>query len=164
MANTYTQLRTQLIFAVKGRESLIPKKHKDQIEKYITTLIQNRKHKLLAIYCMPDHIHIFIGQHPAQSISDLVEEIKTASSKFIKKQSWMPFGFAWQLGFGAFSYSKSQTDAVVKYVLNQEEHHRIKTFQEEYIDFLEKFGVEYNPKYLFDFYDYKKEKWLSNSD
>jgi putative transposase len=153
MANTYTQLRTQLVFAVKGRRAMIPKQHKDQVEKYITALVQKRGHKLLAIYCMPDHIHIFIGQHPADSISDLVEEIKTASSKFIKQQAWMTSNFAWQRGFGAFSYAKSQTDAVVKYILNQEIHHSKKTFKEEYILFLEKFEIDYDPKYLFEFYD-----------
>jgi len=132
---------------------MIPKEHKDQVEKYFTGLVQKRKHKMLAIYCMPDHIHIFIGWHPAQSISDLVEQVKTASCKFIKKQSWMPFDFAWQGGYGGFSYSKSQTDAVVKYVLNQEHHHKKRTFREEYLEFLEKFEIEYDEKYLFEFYD-----------
>lgn len=153
MANTFTQLRTHIIFAVKKRESMIPKQHREQVQKYITGLIQKRKHKLLAIFCMPDHIHIFIGQQPAQSISDLVEEIKTASTKFIKKQKWMPFAFAWQRGYGAFSHSKSQTDIVVNYVLNQEEHHKKKTFREEYISILEKLEVEFEEKYLFEFYD-----------
>ncbi len=153
MANTFTQLRTHIIFAVKKRESMIPKQHREQVQKYITGLIQKRKHKLLAIFCMPDHIHIFIGQQPAQSISDLVEEIKTASTKFIKKQKWMPFVFAWQRGYGAFSHSKSQTDIVVNYVLNQEEHHKKKTFREEYISILEKLEVEFEEKYLFEFYD-----------
>ena len=152
MANTYTQLRIQLVFTVKGRDSMIPKEHRIQVEKYITGLIQKRDHKLLAIYCMPDHIHIFIGLNPTQSISKLVEEIKSVSSKFIKNQPWMPLSFAWQKGFGAFSYSKSQTDAVVKYILNQEQHHSKTTFKEEYIEFLEKFEIEYNEKYLFDFY------------
>ena len=95
MANNYTQIRIQLIFAVKGREGMIPESHRIEVEKYITALIQKRKHKLLAIYCMPDHIHILIGQNPAQSISDLVEKIKTESTKFIKKQTWMPFVFQW---------------------------------------------------------------------
>ncbi len=153
MANTYTQLRVQIVFAVKGRESLIPKQHKAQVEQYITSLFQNRKYKVLAINCMPDHIDIFIGLHPTQSLSDLVGEVKTASSKFIKKQKWMPFDFAWQLGFGAFSYSKSQTDVVVKYVQNQEERHKKRTFREEYLDFLEKFEVDFDEKYVFDFYD-----------
>lgn len=164
MANTYSELRTQLIFAVKGRESLIAKKHKEEVEKYITFLIQNQKHKLLAIYCMPDHIHIFIGQHPEQSISNLVQKIKTESTKFIKKQEWMKFQFSWQKGYGAFSYSKSQTDAVVKYILNQEEHHRTRTFREEYLDILEKLEMNFNPKYVFEFYDYSRDEWLESGE
>ena len=141
MANTYTQLYIQLVFAVQGRNSLIPKEYKEDLHRYITGVVQKRKHKMLAINCMPNHIHIFIGLHPAQSISDLVNNIKTASTKFIKKQSWMRFVFAWQKGYGAFSYSRSHIDAVVKYVLNQEQHHKKRSFQEEYLDFLKKFEI-----------------------
>ena len=153
MANTYTQLRVQLIFAVKGREKVVPKKHRPQVEKYITGLIQKRRHKLLAIYCMPDHIHIFIGWHPSQSIAKLVEEIKKASRTFIKQQHWMPFDFEWQRGYGAFSYSKSQTDAVVKYILNQELHHKKRSFRGEYLDILRKQDIDFKEKYIFEFYD-----------
>ncbi len=153
MANTYTQLRIQIVFAVKGREKMVSKVYKDQVEKYITGVIQNRAHKLLAIYCMPDHIHILAGWHPAQSISKLVEEIKKSSKTFINNQPWMPFNFEWQRGYGAFSYSKSQTDTVVKYILNQEEHHRKKTFREEYIDMLTDAEIDFDEKYLFEFYD-----------
>ncbi len=153
MANTYTQLRVQLVFAVKGREKMIPKTHRIQVEKYVTGLVQKRNHKLLAIYLMPDHIHILIGWHPAQSIAKLVEEIKKASRAFIKMQPWMPFDFEWQNGYGAFSYSKSQTDVVVKYILNQEAHHKKRTFREEYIEMLKKAEIEFEEKYLFDFYD-----------
>lgn len=152
MANTYTQIRIHLIFSPKGRESLLPKEHKSSIHKYITGVIQNQGHKLLAINCMPDHIHIFIGQSPEQSLSVLVEKIKKASRKFIKEQPWMPFDFQWQRGYGAFSHSKSQTDAVVKYILNQEEHHRQKTFREEYLEILKKFEIEFEKKYIFEFY------------
>ena len=155
MANTYTQLYVQIIFAPKGREKIIPKANKEELHKYITGIIQDkqRKHKLLAINCMPDHIHIFVGLHPSQSISSLVSDIKTASTKFIKKQPWMPFAFEWQKGFGAFSYSRSHMDNVIKYILNQEEHHHTKSFREEYHEFLESFGIEYDEAYLFDFYD-----------
>ncbi len=134
---------------------MIPKAHKEDVHRYITGIVQDetRRHKMLAIHCMPDHIHIFVGMNPAQSISDLVKDIKTASTKYIKKQLWMPFSFEWQEGFGAFSYSHSQIDAVVKYVLGQEEHHRVKTFREEYLDFLQKFDIPYDERYLFDFYD-----------
>jgi REP element-mobilizing transposase RayT len=153
MANTYTQLYIQLVFAVTDREHLIPKQHKEQVQQYMTQVIQERKHKLLAINCMPDHTHIFIGQHPTQSLSDLAEQTKTAATKFIKKQSWMPFNFSWQRGFGAFSYSRSHIDPVVKYVNNQEEHHQKRTFREEYLDLLNKFDVDYDEKYVFQFYD-----------
>ena len=153
MADTYTQLYIQLVFSVKGRQSLIPKAHKERVHKYITGVIQERRHKLLAMHAMPDHIHIFVGLKPYQSISNLVDNIKTASTKFIKKQVWMPYDFAWQNGFGAFSYSRSHIDNVVKYINNQEIHHRKKTFREEYLEFLEKFEVEYKKEYLFEFYD-----------
>ncbi len=153
MANTYTQLYIQFVFAVKGRQHLIPKAHKEELHQYLTGVIQSDKHKLLQIHCMPDHAHLFIGLHPAQSISDFAESIKTAATKFIKRQPWMPYNFSWQRGYGAFSYSRSQIPAVAKYIENQEIHHRKKTFREEYIDFLKKFEVNYDDKYLFDFYD-----------
>ena len=153
MANTYTQLRTHLIFAVKGRQHLIPKQHKDEVEKYMTAVLQKRKHKLLAIYCMPDHTHIFIGQHPEQSISKIVEQVKSAATKFIKQQTWMPFKFEWQRGYGAFSHAKSNTDQVVKYILNQEEHHKKKSFREEYLQILNNLDIKYEEQYLFEFYD-----------
>jgi REP element-mobilizing transposase RayT len=155
MANTYTQLYVQLVFTPKGREKMIPKEYKEDVHRYITGIVQDksRKHKMLAINCMPDHIHIFVSLHPAQSISDLVNDIKTASTKFIKSHPWMPFAFEWQQGFGAFTYSQSQIDEVIKYVLNQEEHHKKKTFREEYLDFLRKFEIPFDEKYLFEFYD-----------
>ena len=153
MANTYTQLYIQLVFAVKNREHLIPRQHKDDVYKYMTGVIQAHKHKLIVINGLPDHVHIFIGLHPNQSLSELVYEVKTATTKYIKKQPWMKFDFAWQKGFGAFSYSRSHIDAVYKYIQNQEEHHKKRTFKEEYLDFLKKFEVEYDEKYLFDFFD-----------
>ncbi len=155
MADTYTQLYVQMVFSVKGRKSLIPKAHKEEVHTYITGIVQNesRRHKMLAIHCMSDHIHIFVGLHPAQSISDLVNDIKTASSKFIKAQPWMPHNFSWQHGYGAFTYSRSHIDAVVKYILNQEEHHKKRSFREEYLDFLNKFEIPYEEQYLFEFYD-----------
>ena len=153
MANTYTQLYIQLVFAVKRREDLIPKEHKNEVYKYMTGIIQNHKHKLLAINGMPDHVHIFIGQSPDQSLSKLVSEVKTYTTKFIKKQPWMRHDFSWQKGFGAFSYSRSHIDAVVKYIANQEQHHAKRTFKAEYLDMLEKFEVEYDERYIFDFFE-----------
>ena len=153
MANSFTQLYSQLIFAVKGRECLIPKQHKELVHKYITGIIQNRRHKLIPLHCMPDHAHILVGLHPSQSISDLVNNIKTESTKFIKKQDWMPFNFSWQTGYGAFSYSRSQVPKIAQYIKNQEEHHKKRTFREEYIDILEKLELPYELQYLFEFYD-----------
>lgn len=152
MANTYTQLYIQIVFAVKGRENLIREEYREELQKYIAGIIANKKQKLLAIYCMPDHVHIFLSFHPEVVISDLVRDIKANSSSFIKNKKFAGNTFSWQQGYGAFSYAKSQCDVVVKYVLNQAEHHKKRTFREEYVGFLKKFGIEYDDKYLFDFY------------
>ncbi len=150
MPNTYSQIYVQIVFAVKGRQSLVPTKHREELHKFITGIIQNRQQKLLSIFCMPDHAHILIGLLPSVAISDLVRDIKAGSSKFINDNGWLEEKFNWQEGFGAFSYSKSQIDIVIKYILNQEVHHKRKTFKEEYIDFLQKFEISYDDKYLFD--------------
>lgn len=154
MANTYTQVYLQIVFAVMGRQNVIPRQHREELHKFITGIVQNRKQKMLAIYCMTDHAHILVGlNNPSMSVSDLVRDIKAGSSGFINKKKWIQGKFNWQEGFGAFSYSKSQVDKVVKYILNQEEHHKKKTFKEEYLELLEKFEIEYNPEYLFEWYD-----------
>ncbi len=119
MANTYTQIYIQVVFAVQGRYNLISKKHKEELHKYITGIIRNKKQKLIAINCMPDHIHIFIGMKPNIALSDLVRDVKNNSSTFINKKNWVRGKFNWQKGFGAFSYGRSQIDAVVKYIQNQ---------------------------------------------
>ena len=150
MANTFTQLHIQFVFAVQGRMNLIPKAHKDEIHKYISGVVTERKCKMLAINSMPDHIHIFIGLHPTQNISDLVRDIKTNSSSFITGKKMVKGKFSWQEGYGAFSYSHSHINTVVKYILNQEEHHQIKSFKEEYLAFLQKFEIKYDEKYLFE--------------
>jgi REP element-mobilizing transposase RayT len=150
MANTFTQIYIQIVFAVKGRQSLISNQNREELHKFITGIITNREQKLLAIFAMPDHIHLLVGMKPNISISDLVRDIKAGSSKFINDSNWINGKFNWQEGFGAFSYSKSHLDHVVKYILNQEEHHKKKTFKEEYLDFLEKFEIEYDEKYLFE--------------
>jgi putative transposase len=153
MPNTYIQLYIQIVFAVKGRNNFISKQHKEELHKYITGIVQNRKHKMLAIHAMPDHVHLFAGLNPTQSISDLSRDVKSASSGFINEKRWVAGKFNWQEGFGAFSYSRSQIDAVVKYINNQEAHHAKRSFREEYLDLLQKFGIEYEEKYLFEFYD-----------
>jgi putative transposase len=150
MPNTYSQIYIQMVFAVKGRQSLIPKEHREEIHKYITGIVQKREHKMLSIFCMPDHSHVLVGLQPSVSVSDLVRDIKSVSSKFITDKQFVKGKFNWQEGFGAFSYSRSQIDSVIKYVLNQEEHHKKKSFKEEYIDFLKKFEIEYDEKYLFE--------------
>lgn len=151
MANTYTQLYVQFVFAVQGRTNSIPREHAEELHKYITGIIQNKGHKVLTINSVPNHIHIFIGKKPTVSESDLVRDIKTNSTKFIKDKKWCYGQFSWQEGFGAFSYANSQIDYVVKYILNQEEHHKKKTFKQEYLEFLKEFKVDYKTEYLFDF-------------
>lgn len=150
MANTYSQLYIQIVFAVKGRQNLISLKWKDEIYKYITGIITNQKQKLITINGMPDHIHILVGIKPDVSLSDLVRDIKSSSSKFINEQNWINGKFEWQTGFGAFSYGHSQLTNVIKYIENQEEHHKKRTFKEEYIGFLKLFNIDYKNEYLFE--------------
>jgi REP element-mobilizing transposase RayT len=123
MANSYTQLYVQIIFAVQGRANLINEKHRDEIEKYICGIIKNNKSKPLTIYCNPDHVHVFMGLHPTMSVSDMARDIKSNSSLLINEKKWIMGKFNWQDGYGAFTYSKSQIDDVAKYILNQPEHH-----------------------------------------
>lgn len=149
MANTYTQIHIQAIFAVKRRTGLIGNEWKDELYKYITGIIQGHGHKLLAINGMPDHLHIFFGMRPTQSLSDLMQDIKGSSSKWINQKKFIKDKFEWQEGYGAFSYSKSQVTRVIAYVQNQEMHHRKIPFAEEYRNFLEKFMVEYDERYIF---------------
>jgi REP element-mobilizing transposase RayT len=153
MANTYTQIYIQIVFAVRNRATLISPQWKARLHKYITGIVQNKGHKLLAINSMPDHLHIFIGMKPDEALSDLVRDVKRDSTNFVNEEIKPKTKFGWQEGFGAFSYSRSAIDAVVKYILNQEEHHRRKTFREEYESFLKKFAVEYDTRYVFEYFD-----------
>jgi putative transposase len=150
MANTYSQLFIHIIFSVKGRQNIIRKEFKDDLYKYITGIIKEKNHKLYRINGMLDHIHIFLSLNPDESVSSLVKEIKRCSSIFINKNNWIAGHFEWQSGYGVFSYSKSQFEEVCKYIENQEQHHKIKTFREEYIEFLKKFDVPYNERYIFE--------------
>lgn len=149
MANTYTQIHIHFVFAVKFRHGIIQSKWKEDLYKYIAGIIQNNNHKLLAINGMPDHIHILIGLRPAQSISDLMKEVKQSSSKWINENKLINGHFEWQEGYGAFSYGKSQINQVINYIQNQELHHKKKTFKEEYLNFLEKFEIAYDEKFVF---------------
>ena len=152
MPNTYSQLYIQIVFAVQGRKSFINELFREELQKYISGIISEQKQKLLAVYCMPDHVHIFLSMKPNLAISNLVRDIKSNSTTFLKNKNLVN-EFSWQEGFGAFSYSKSQSKNVIGYVLNQPEHHRKRTFREEYLEFLNKFEIEYNEKYLFEFYE-----------
>lgn len=150
MADIYTQLYIHIVFAVKSRQGLIPKQHKEALHQYITRIITNNRQTVIRINSMPDHIHILVGMTPDISLSALVRDIKANSSKFINRKQWVVGRFEWQAGFAAFSYSHSQLDSVVRYIKNQEAHHFHQTFREEYLAFLKRFDVPYNPKYVFD--------------
>ena len=150
MADTYTQLYIHIVFAVKGRQYLIPKQHKEALHQYITRIITNKKQTMIRINSMPDHIHILIGMTPDIALSALVRDIKAHSSRFINQKQWVVGRFEWQAGFAAFSYSRSQLDGVVRYIKNQEKHHSRQTFREEYLTLLKRFDIPYNPKYVFD--------------
>ena len=152
MANTYTQCYFHLVFAVKNRDALIKKEWEDELEMYITGIVQNHRHKMLAIGAMPDHLNILIGYNVNQLVPDLVEEIKTSSNSWVKGERLSKFRFEWQKGYGAFTHSQSQIDTVVKYILTQREHHKKETFKEEYLEILEKNNVEFNQEYLFEFF------------
>ena len=153
MSNTFSQIYIQVVFAVKYRKAIIHQSWEDDLYKYITGIIQNKGQKLIAINGMPDHIHIFIGMKPSCNLSDLVREIKKASNGFINDKKLTATNFQWQEGFGAFSYSQSHIDHVVKYINNQKQHHTKQSFKEEYLDFLQKFAIEYDEKYLFEWFD-----------
>jgi len=149
MANTYTQIFIHIVFVVKGRANLIPSDKKEELYKYIAGIIKEKKHKLFIVNGMSDHVHILLGYNPIEALSELIKEVKRCSSMFINNNKWVRGRFEWQAGYGAFSYSKSQIDDVYRYIENQEKHHKIKTFREEYIEMLKKFEVEYDEKYIF---------------
>jgi putative transposase len=149
MANTYTQIHIQFVFAVKYRAALIQKDWKHELHKYISGITASNDHKLLQVNSMPDHIHILAGMRPAQSISSFVQKIKTESSKWIKSKGFCSAPFAWQDGYGAFSYSKSHVPDVIRYIQNQEAHHKKQAFLHEYKQLLKVFEIGYDDQYLF---------------
>ena len=149
MANTFTQIHIHTVFAVQNRISLIKIDWQEQLYKYIITTIQKHGNKVLAIGGMPDHIHILFGLRPTQSLSSLMQEVKRDSSEWINKEKLIRGRFSWQEGYGAFSYSKSHIDKVVKYILNQKEHHQKRTFIDEYKKILEDLELEYDKRYIF---------------
>jgi len=153
MANTFSKIYLHYVFTPKGREYIISEKYREELQKYITGIVQNRNQKMLAIYCMPDHTHILIGYKPSISIPYLIRDIKTASTIFMNDKKWFIGKFQWQEGYGCFSYSHSQLDDIIQYINIQPEHHKRRKFKEEYLDILHKFDVKYNDDYLFEWYD-----------
>jgi len=149
MPNTYTQIYIQVVFAVQGRQNLIRPERKEELQKYITGIISRQRQKLIAIHCMPDHTHLLVGLKPDMALSDLVGDIKTGSTNHINENRWVRGRFAWQEGFGAFSYSHSQLAEVVKYIQDQEKHHARTTFRQEYLAFLKKFEIAHDERYIF---------------
>ena len=149
MANTYSQIYIQIVFAVEGRQNLIAPNHNDEFQKYITGIVVAQRQKLIAINNMPDHAHILIGQRPDSMLSDLVGDIKSGSTNFINRKRWVRGRFNWQEGFGAFSYSRSQLDTVISYVQNQQRHHQRRSFHDEYVKLLDRFDVPYDERYIF---------------
>ena len=153
MAGTFSQIYIQTVFAVKNRNALIRSEWESELYQYITGIVQNKGQKMLAINGTSNHIHFLIGMKPTCCLSDLVREIKKSSNIFIKEKRFTCYNFQWQEGFGAFSYSHSALDKIVQYIHYQKEHHKKKTFKEEYMDFLKKFDIEFKDEYLFDWID-----------
>jgi len=150
MANTYFQCYVHLVFAVKHRECLILESNREKIQKYICGIVNQDKCTVISIYCNPDHTHILAGFRPSISISDLVRDIKSVSSKFINEQRLMRFRFNWQDGYGAFTCSHSRIDVVSNYIKRQPKHHKRQSFKDEYLCFLDKHEIEFDNQYLFD--------------
>ena len=153
MANTYSQITIHTVFAVKGRENFITSEWRDSLHQYISGIVTGKGAKSLAVGGWKDHVHVLFGLPPTISIADFMSAVKASSSVWINDKNFIKGKFQWQSGYGAFSFAKSQRDIVIKYIMNQEEHHRKKTFKEEYLKMLLDFEVEYDNKYLFEFYD-----------
>ncbi len=153
MPGTFSQIYIQVVFAVKGRENFIVKPWRDDLHKYIAGIVKGKEQKSIIVNGVADHIHCFVGLKPSMTISDLVRDIKNNSTNFINEKKLVKGKFSWQEGYGAFSYSHSQINDVYNYILNQEEHHKKKTFKEEYLEFLNKFEIPFEERYLFDWYD-----------
>ena len=149
MANTYTQIYIQVVFAVQGRQNLILPERKEELHKYITGIVTRQGQKLIAIHCMPDHTHVLLGIQPNIALSDLVGDIKTGSTNHINEKRWMVGRFGWQEGFGAFSYGHSQLNGIVDYIRDQVSHHARKSFRQEYLQFLKKFEIQHDDRYIF---------------
>ena len=151
MANTFSQIYIQTVFAVSNRQSLIESEFKEELYKYMTGIVRNQGHKLISINGMPDHVHILIGLRPAMALADLVQQIKADSTNFINRRKLVHGRFSWQEGYGAFSYGHSQLDTIIRYIQNQEKHHQRRSFKDEYLTLLRKFDIGFEDKYVFKF-------------
>ena len=151
MAGTFSQIYIQTVFAVKGRDNFLMEPWRTEVFKYISGIIKGKNQKPIIVNGVKNHVHIFVGLKPSISVSDLIRDVKNNSTNFINERKFVKGKFSWQEGFGSFSYSHSQIEQVYNYILTQEEHHRQRTFREEYLDFLRKFEIEYEDRYLFDF-------------
>ncbi|MBK8503228.1 MAG: IS200/IS605 family transposase [Saprospiraceae bacterium] len=150
MAGTFSQIYIQYVFAVKGRQNLLHKPWRDEVFKYMSGIIKAKGQKAIIVNGVENHAHVFVGLKPSMNISDLVRDIKNNSSKFINEQKFVRGKFSWQEGYGVFSYSHSQVEAVYQYILDQESHHQKTTFREEYVDLLNKFEIDFDERYLFE--------------
>jgi putative transposase len=153
MANTYTQLNVHTVFSVKGRENALSSKMRPDLFAFISGILTRLNSFPLAVNGYKDHVHVFFELHPTKSVSDILEKVKSGSSKWINEKKFMPGIFSWQSGYSAFTYSRSQRNDVISYIMNQEEHHKKATFREEYLRLLEKNEMDYDPKYIFEFYE-----------
>lgn len=150
MPGTFSQIYIQCVFAVKGRQNFMKKSWREEVYKYMSGIIKNKHQKPIIINGVEDHVHLFIGIRPSIALSDLIRDVKNNSSNYINENKWLSGKFSWQEGFGAFSYAHSQIDQVYQYIKNQEQHHRKRTFREEYIDFLTKYEIPHEERFLFD--------------
>jgi REP element-mobilizing transposase RayT len=153
MSGTFSQIYIHYVFAVKGRQNLLQKPWREEVFQYISGIINGKNQKPIIVNGVADHVHVFVGLKPSMPISDLVRDIKNNSSNFINERKFIRGKFSWQEGYGVFSYAQSQVETVYQYIANQEEHHKKKSFKDEYIEFLNKYEVEYDEKYLFDWND-----------
>jgi len=153
MAGTFSQIYIQVVFAVNGRHNLLLKPWREEVFKYMSGIIKGKNQKPIIVNGVSNHVHLFIGLKPSMALSDLVRDVKNNTSNFINSKKYIRGKFSWQEGFGSFSYSQSHIENVYQYILKQEEHHCKKTFREEYLEFLKHFEIEYDEKYLFEWYD-----------
>lgn len=151
VANTFSQIYIQTVFAVGNRQSLLKSEFKEELHKYVTGIVRNQGQKLIVINGVADHVHLLIGLRPAMALADLVQEIKADSTNFINKNKWVRGRFSWQEGYGAFSYGHSQLDTIIRYIQNQERHHQRRSFRSEYLTLLRKFDIAFEEKYVFQF-------------